>query len=135
MELKWILAVGTEAAFWTLFVTFLLLRYRYGRDGASIVVLAAIVLDHVVLLGLAVVGLHRDGRREPVHGRDPRPARLRVHARPARHGARRRLGEAAVQPAEPPAGGAAGSSGSTMRATSPSVTTRGTTAWTSRPRA
>ena len=54
MELKWILAVGTEAAFWTLFATFLLLRYRFGRDGASIVVLAAIVLDHVVLLGLGV---------------------------------------------------------------------------------
>ena len=29
MELKWILAVATEAAFWTLFFSFLLLRYRY----------------------------------------------------------------------------------------------------------
>jgi hypothetical protein len=53
MELKWILAIGCEAAFWTLFLAFLLLRYRYGRDGASIAVLVAIVVDHVVLLGLA----------------------------------------------------------------------------------
>jgi hypothetical protein len=54
MELKWILAIAAEASFWTLFVAFLLLRYRYGRDRASIGVLVAIVVDHVVLLGLAV---------------------------------------------------------------------------------
>ena len=65
MELKWILAVGTEAAFWTLFVSFLLLRYRYGKDGASIVVLAGIVLDHVVLLGLAVWDFAGTGRVSP----------------------------------------------------------------------
>ena len=65
MELKWILAVGTEAAFWTLFVSFLLLRYRYGRDGASLVVLAAIVLDHVVLLGLGAWDVAREGTVSP----------------------------------------------------------------------
>ena len=65
MELKWILAVATEAAFWTLFVSFLLLRYRWGRDGASIVVLAAIVLDHVVLLGLAVWDFTETGAVSP----------------------------------------------------------------------
>ena len=54
MELKWILAAGLEATFWALFVAFLLLRYRYGRDGASVAVLVAIVVDHVALLGLAV---------------------------------------------------------------------------------
>jgi hypothetical protein len=54
MELKWILAVGFEAAFWVLFLAFLLLRYRFGRDGASVAVLIAIVVDHVGLLGLAV---------------------------------------------------------------------------------
>ena len=47
------LAVGCEAAFWVLFIAFLLLRYRFGRDGASLAVLVAIVLDHVALLGLA----------------------------------------------------------------------------------
>jgi hypothetical protein len=54
VELKWILALACEAAFWALFVAFLLLRYRYGRDGASVAVLAAIVVDHVALLGLGV---------------------------------------------------------------------------------
>lgn len=53
MEIKWILAIACEAAFWGLFLAFLLLRYRYGRDGASVAVLVAIVVDHVVLLGLA----------------------------------------------------------------------------------
>jgi hypothetical protein len=53
MELKWILAIGFEAAFWALLLAFLLLRYRYGRDGASVAVLVAIVADHVALLGLA----------------------------------------------------------------------------------
>jgi hypothetical protein len=53
MELKWILAIGFEATFWALLLAFLLLRYRYGRDGASVAVLVAIVADHVALLGLA----------------------------------------------------------------------------------
>lgn len=54
MELKWILALVCEATFWALFVAFLLLRYRFGRDGASVAVLVAIIADHVLLLGLAV---------------------------------------------------------------------------------
>jgi hypothetical protein len=53
VELKWVLAIASEAAFWAMFLAFLLLRYRYGRDRASVAVLVAIVLDHVVLLGLA----------------------------------------------------------------------------------
>ena len=63
MELKWILAIACEAAFWGLFLAFLLLRYRYGRDGASIAVLVAIVVDHVVLLGLAVWDYLDTGQR------------------------------------------------------------------------
>jgi hypothetical protein len=54
MELKWILAVACEVAFWTLFVSFLLLRYRYGRDGASIAVLIGIIADHLAVLGLGI---------------------------------------------------------------------------------
>jgi hypothetical protein len=54
VELKWMLAIGCEAAFWLLFVAFLLLRYRFGRDGASVAVLVAIVVDHVALLALGV---------------------------------------------------------------------------------
>jgi hypothetical protein len=53
VELKWGLAIASEAAFWAMFLAFLLLRYRYGRDRASLAVLVAIVLDHVVLVGLA----------------------------------------------------------------------------------
>jgi hypothetical protein len=53
VELKWILAIACETAFWVLFLAFLLLRYRYGRDGASVAVLVAIVADHIALLGLA----------------------------------------------------------------------------------
>jgi hypothetical protein len=62
LELKWILAIGAEATFWALFLAFLLLRYRYGRDGASLAVLAVIVLDHVVLLGLAAWDYAETGR-------------------------------------------------------------------------
>jgi hypothetical protein len=54
VELKWILAVVCEVAFWTLFLTFLLLRYRYGRDELSVAVFIAIVADHVAMLGLGV---------------------------------------------------------------------------------
>ncbi len=54
MDLKWMLAIACEAAFWTLFVTFGLLRYRFGRERASVFVLVAIVLDHVALLALGV---------------------------------------------------------------------------------
>jgi hypothetical protein len=62
MELKWILAAGAEATFWTLLLAFLLLRYRYGLDGASIAVLVAILLDHVVILGLGVWDYAETGR-------------------------------------------------------------------------
>jgi hypothetical protein len=62
MELKWILAVGAEATFWTLLLAFLVLRYRYGLDRASIAVLVAILLDHVVILGLGVWDFAQTGR-------------------------------------------------------------------------
>ena len=35
MELKWILAIGLEAAFWLMLATFLVLRYRYGMEGMT----------------------------------------------------------------------------------------------------
>jgi hypothetical protein len=62
VELKWILAVACEVAFWTLFLAFLVLRYRYGRDDASIAVLIAIIADHVALLGLGVWDYVEEGR-------------------------------------------------------------------------
>ena len=62
MESKWILAAGAEAAFWALLVTFLLLRYRFGLERASVAVLVAIVLDHVVILGLGAWDFAQTGR-------------------------------------------------------------------------
>jgi len=62
MELKWMLAVGAEATFWVLFVAFLLLRYRFGRDGASMAVLALIVADHLVFVALGVWDYAETGR-------------------------------------------------------------------------
>ncbi len=35
MELKWILAIGLEAAFWLMLAAFLVLRYRYGMEGIT----------------------------------------------------------------------------------------------------
>ena len=137
MELKWILAAGAEATFWALLVAFLLLRYRFGMERASIGVLVLILLDHVVIFGLGAWNFAQTGRVSAYTlailalllyaltyaKRDI----VRVDA-----WAKRRF-----QPARPAggAGGASGSSGSTIRATSPSVTTRGTTGLTSRPRA
>ena len=141
MELRWILAVGAEATFWTLLVVFLLLRYRLGLERASIAVLVAIVLDHVVIFGLGAWDFVRTGE---VSLYTAAILALLVYALTfAKRDivrvdawAKRRFGPGGRggSPAQP-AGGASGSSGSTMRATSPSVTTRGTTAWTSRPRA
>jgi hypothetical protein len=62
MELKWILAAACEVAFWTLFVSFLLLRYRFGRDDLSIAVLIAIIADHVAVLGLGIWDYAETGR-------------------------------------------------------------------------
>jgi len=62
VELKWILAIGAEATFWTLLVAFLLLRYRYGLERASVALLVAIVLDHVVILGLGAWAFARNGQ-------------------------------------------------------------------------
>jgi hypothetical protein len=62
MALKWILAAGAEATFWALLVAFLLLRYRFGLERASVAVLVAIVLDHVVILGLGAWDFAQTGR-------------------------------------------------------------------------
>jgi hypothetical protein len=62
VELRWILAIGAEATFWALLVAFLLLRYRYGLERASVAALVAIVLDHVVILGLGAWDFARTGQ-------------------------------------------------------------------------
>jgi hypothetical protein len=54
MELKWILAIGFEAAFWIMLAAFLVLRYRYGMEGVTRLFVIGVVLDTAGLLALAV---------------------------------------------------------------------------------
>ena len=54
MELKWILAIGLEAAFWIMLAAFLILRYRYGMEGVTRLFVIGVVIDTAGLLGLAV---------------------------------------------------------------------------------
>jgi hypothetical protein len=54
MELKWILAIGFEAAFWIMLAGFLVLRYRYGMEGVTRLFVIGVVIDTAGLLGLAV---------------------------------------------------------------------------------
>jgi chromate transport protein ChrA len=54
MELKWILAIGLEAAFWIMLAGFLVLRYRYGMEGVTRLFVIGVAIDTAGLLGLAV---------------------------------------------------------------------------------
>jgi hypothetical protein len=54
MELKWILAIGFEAAFWIMLAAFLILRYRYGMEGVTRLFVIGVVIDTAGLLALAV---------------------------------------------------------------------------------
>lgn len=54
MELKWILAIGFEVAFWVMLATFLVLRYRYEMEGITRVFVIGAVLDTVAILALGV---------------------------------------------------------------------------------
>jgi hypothetical protein len=55
MDYKWALLVGAEASFWLLSGLFLVLRYWAGLDRLSLVFLALIVADNLVILGLGVL--------------------------------------------------------------------------------
>jgi hypothetical protein len=55
MEYKWALLVGAEASFWLLSGLFLVLRYWAGFDRLSLVFLALIVADNILILGLGVL--------------------------------------------------------------------------------
>jgi hypothetical protein len=54
-EYRWVLLVGAEASFWLLSGLFLVLRYWVGFDRLSLVFLALIVADNLVILGLGVL--------------------------------------------------------------------------------
>lgn len=54
MELKWILAIGFEAAFWLMLAGFLVLRYRYRVEGITRVFVAGVLIDTAGILALGV---------------------------------------------------------------------------------
>jgi hypothetical protein len=54
MELKWILLIAMEAFAWLATLGFVVLRYWYRRERASVVALVAMIVD---TLGIAVLGL------------------------------------------------------------------------------
>ena len=54
MELKWILAIGFEAAFWLMLATFLVLRYRYEMEGITRAFVIGAVLDTAGIVALGV---------------------------------------------------------------------------------
>jgi uncharacterized membrane protein YczE len=54
MELKWILAIGFELAFWLMLATFFVLRYRYRLDGVTRAFVIGVVLDTAGILALGV---------------------------------------------------------------------------------
>ena len=54
MELKWILAIGLEAAFWLMLAAFLVLRYRYRVEGVTRAFAIGAVLDTAGIVALGV---------------------------------------------------------------------------------
>lgn len=54
MELKWILAIGFEAAFWLMLAGFLVLRYRYRVEGITRVFVAGVLIDTAGILALGI---------------------------------------------------------------------------------
>jgi len=62
MELKWILAIGLEAAFWLMLATFLVLRYRYEVKGITRAFAIGAVLNTAAILALGVWDYVETGR-------------------------------------------------------------------------
>ena len=54
MELKWILILIFEAAFWLMLAAFLVLRYRYGMENITRLFVIGVVIDTAGLLALGV---------------------------------------------------------------------------------
>ena len=54
MELKWILAIAFEAAFWAMLAGFLVLRYRYRVEGITRLFIVGVVVDTAGILALGV---------------------------------------------------------------------------------
>ena len=62
MELKWILALAFEAAFWLMLASFLLLRYRYRVERITRVFVFGVVLDTAGILALGVWDFAETGK-------------------------------------------------------------------------
>src|ERR671917_502968 len=62
MELKWILAIAFEAAFWLMLAAFLVLRYRYRVEGITRLFVIGVVLDTLGILALGVWDFAETGK-------------------------------------------------------------------------
>jgi hypothetical protein len=62
MELKWILALAFEAAFWLMLASFLVLRYRYRVKRITRVFVLGVVLDTAGILALGVWDFTETGK-------------------------------------------------------------------------
>ena len=62
MELKWILAIGFELAFWLMLAAFMVLRYRYRIDDITRLFVIGVVLDTLGILALGVWDFAETGR-------------------------------------------------------------------------
>lgn len=54
MEIKWILAIGLELAFWAMLAAFLVLRYRFGMEGITRLFVIGVVIDTAGILALGI---------------------------------------------------------------------------------
>jgi hypothetical protein len=62
MEIKWILAIGLETAFWLMLAAFLVLRYRYRVEGVTRLFAIGVVLDTAGILALGVWDFAETGK-------------------------------------------------------------------------
>jgi hypothetical protein len=62
MELKWILAIGFEVAFWAMLAAFMVLRYRYGMERITRAFVIGVVLDTAGILALGIWDYAETGR-------------------------------------------------------------------------
>ena len=62
MELKWILALALEAAFWLMLAAFLVLRYRYGIERVKRPFVLGVILDTAGILALGIWDFAETGK-------------------------------------------------------------------------
>ena len=99
MELKWILVIVFEAAFWLMLATFLVLRYRYEVEGITRLFVIGVVIDTAGILALGVWDFADTGHVSTYTIFDRRAARLRADQRQAPLREARRLDGGAHQAA------------------------------------